>query len=132
LEIGNAAELRAAEVYCFMDEPGIKKALAPAQFEAFKKACETDCESVGKVSHVQLHFEEESPHEFTVTNVRSGKVASFRYDPDVPCIHFNTPSGTGQIGFHVSPDGKMLQFVLAGLPKFARELVFRFFQTITK
>ena len=130
-EINRAAELKAAEEYCFMETQKIKRSLAPAQFEAFKKACETECENIGKVSPVQLHFEEESPHEFSVTNLRSGKVVSFRYDPDVPCIHFETPKGTGHIAFHVSADGTMLQFVLSSIPKFVGELVHRFFQMIT-
>ena len=131
-EISRAADLKAAEDYCFMESQKIKKSLAPAQFELFKKACETECENIGKISPVELHFEEESTREFSVRNLRSGRMVSFAYDPDVPCIHFESPKGHGHIAFHLSSDGTMLQFVLSGIPKFIRELIHRFFSMLTK
>ncbi len=130
-EISRAAELKATEDYCFMESQKIKKALAPAQVEEFKKACEAECEKIAAVSPVQIHFEEESPYKFSARNLRSGKVVSFKYDPDVPCIHVETPKGNGHVAFHLSEDGTMLQFVLSGIPKSVGELVQRFFQMIT-
>jgi hypothetical protein len=131
-EINRAAELAAVEAYKFMEEQKIKKALAPVQFEEFKKACEAECKNIGAVSPVKLHFGEESPHEFSVTNLRSGKIVSFRYDPDVPCIHFNAPDSKGHIAFHVSPQGTMLQFVESGIPKFVPQLIQKIFKTIVR
>ena len=129
-EITRAAESKAAEEYCFMETQKIKKALAPVQFEEFKKTCDDECRKIRAVSPVQLHFEDTPPFEFSITNLRSGRVASFRYDLDVPCIHFETLEGTGHIGFHVSPDGTMLQFVEQGIPKFIPQLIHKIFRTI--
>jgi len=115
-----------------MENQKIKKALAPAQFEEFKKACEDECAKIGAVSPVQLHFEEDSTREFSVRNLQSGRMVSFAYDPDVPCIHYESPKGHGHIAFHVSSDGTMLQFVLSGIPRFIVELIHRFFSMLTK
>jgi len=126
-EINRAAELAAVEAYNFMEQQKIKKALAPTQWKQFKVEFKAECENIGSN---QFHFEESSPGEFTVRSLRTALVATLRYDPDVPCIHFETPVSSGHFGFHVSADGNTLQFVDGGLPRLIRELKHKIFKTI--
>jgi hypothetical protein len=127
-EINRAADMKAAEDYCFMETQKIRKALAPALVAEFRDGCKGECEGVTRAGIV--HFEDMPPYEWSVRNLKSGKVAFFRYDPEVPCVHYETPSISGHFGFLLSQDGTYLMFSDRGLPRLIRELKHKIFKTL--
>jgi hypothetical protein len=113
-----------------MDEHQIKKALAPAQWETLKLALESECLDIKRVSSVSLQFESTSAHEATVRDMRTGLIASLRYDPNIPCVHYATPRRKNHFAFQVSPDGTMVQFVEDGASIMVQEISMRIIQYV--
>jgi hypothetical protein len=126
-EINKAAELKAAEDYCFMESQKIRKSLAPALVEDFKVGCRAESEGI---RDGLIHFEESSPYEWSVRNLKSGKAAFLRYDHEVPCVHYETPTSSGHFGFLLSQDGTSLMFSDRGLRRFIHELKRKIFKAL--
>jgi len=125
-------QVRTAESGRFMEEQQIKRALAPAQWEALKLALQDECAAIKQASAVTLEFESEWPWNSTIRNTRTGQIATLRYDPTVPCIHYLTGKWAGHFTFRVGPDGTMLQFVDKGIPRLMQEIPHLIIQRILR
>jgi hypothetical protein len=110
-------ERRYVESYRFMEEQKIKKALAPAQWEDLKDTLKEHCAAFKASSPVQMAMEEDGINDATVTNLRKGGSIRLRYDPDVPCVHVTVGGKSGHLGFRVSSDGTMVQFMEGQIPR---------------
>jgi hypothetical protein len=116
--------LRAAETYRFMEEQTIAKQLSPDQWEELKPALTAHCEKLQKHSRLELSVEDDGD-DFAIRNSTDGRVMSFRFNRDVPCIHYITPDGRrGHFGFRVAPRNKsILQIMDAARAMLIPEIV---------
>jgi hypothetical protein len=113
-----------------MEEQRIKKALAPAQWYELKQTLEKECWGISRACPALLSCETEYAHEAVVRNLRTGRITSLRYDPDVPCVHFENPGTSEAFTFRVSVDGTRLQFMYRELPRLSRELVHEIIRSV--
>jgi hypothetical protein len=115
--INDADSRRQMEGSRFVEEQKIRKALAPTQWEALKLNLKKHCEAVNRSSPVTLKFREDGINDVFVANVSDGREAELSYISDVPCITYKTPVDSGHFPFRVSPDGTMVQLIVAGIPR---------------
>jgi hypothetical protein len=123
-------ERRYVESYRFMEEQKIKKALAPAQWEEFKQTLEDSVRKTGAVSPVIISFESDYPDEAVLRNQRNGRIARLIYNPDVPCVQYQTPTKSGTYTFRLNTGGTILQFMDGARPKLTGELAYDIIRTI--
>jgi len=102
-------ERRAAETFRFMEEQRIKKVLAPKQWEELRESLQKECKSLERQSDLSFLIETPDIDSLKITNAKSGRQASFAYNPDVPCISFKGYDDGGYFGFMVSADGISVQ-----------------------
>lgn len=108
-----------AEKYCFMEEQKIKKALAPQQWDELCAALDEEGRRINALAARDLvSCERPYPDSATVRNLSDGRTVTLRYDPDVPCIHYEIPGGKkGHLGFRVAFDGTSVQIMDGRYPK---------------
>src|SRR5438046_90019 len=88
-------ERRAAETFRFMEEQRIKKVLAPKQWEELREALQRECKTLEHQSDLSFVIETPDIDSLKITNVNSGRQASFTHNHNVPCISFEGYGGDG-------------------------------------
>ncbi len=106
-----------------MEEKKVMRTLTRTKWGELTRAFEDACKRIGATSPVRMHFEELSPDEFRITNLRTGKRVCLKYDDNVRHINFETPSVMGHFVLHLGADGRSIQMLDEGIPKFNGELI---------
>jgi hypothetical protein len=116
-------EKKATENYRFMEEQKIKKSLAPRLWEDLKRGFSQHCDEIRKSSSRNLVAKNEGIYVLSILDKKSGREALLKYDANVPCVHYDTPSEKGEFTFRVSPDGNSLDFLVLGIPHSIEQIV---------
>lgn len=114
-----------------VEEQKIKNALAAKEWEKLKTHVFAECKKINQSSSVKLGFSAEGINEIVISNSDNGKRASLSYDPDVPCVFYETPMNSGHLAFRVSPDGTAVQFVRHGATTLIGTIAFDLIKDIT-
>jgi hypothetical protein len=91
----------------FVEEQRIKKSLAPGFWKKLSTDFQLECTKVASTG-VNMRFDLLNDGAFHITNFQKGRRASFRYDPNVPCIFGNINGKETVIAFKVDESGNNL------------------------
>lgn len=94
-----------------------KMALAPTQWEALKDSLKSECAKVEAFHRANLVVDNDQIHEATITNLRTGRAVSLRYESDFPRVSVTAGEKAGYLEFRVSFDRKSVQFMDGGIPR---------------
>lgn len=114
-------ESRNAETFRFMEEQKIRRALAPAQWEAFKESLRVECDRMIRIGvNIVPEFKDSVIH---LLNVPKGAVVALAFDDAVPCVHCEIRGRKSHFAFQVV-NGTSVMFVdSSNIPKTVAQVV---------
>jgi hypothetical protein len=94
----------------FVEQLTVKRALAPALWDALKRALEAKDEFIKVNTGHRIIVETMNSLAVKIRNADTGKLVSLRYDADTPCLWFESSERNGYLAFKLNDDATDIKF----------------------